>query len=252
MSHRDIRGFRDRLVRLLAASLMAGMGLHAGAHDALTSEAVQLYLSRVAHLQQTLASEQDDAARAQASIRLGQTLDEIGELFNSDIDAHGKVQGLASSVLMNELTSRGTPLAYSPSANRFTANLRYYRQALQWVASGPIASQAAFEMFRKQFYEAMGSDPLRPLSRSSKELAAQIRAGETMLRDISQPAQREEVTFILAVCYLQSAQLASQTAKRAEHLTRARNLVAQFATAYPDSLRTVTLRTLLDRAEPAG
>jgi hypothetical protein len=60
----------------------------------------------VANLQKTLGSGSAVEARAQASLQLGQTLDEIRELFNRDIEAHGKVQGLPSSVLMSELTAR--------------------------------------------------------------------------------------------------------------------------------------------------
>jgi hypothetical protein len=92
----------------------------------------------VADLQKTLASANAGEARAQARLQLGQTLDEIRELFNRDIEAHGKVQGLASSVLLSELTARGTPLAYSARANRFTANLTYYREALRWRRPGRL------------------------------------------------------------------------------------------------------------------
>ncbi len=242
----------DRVIRFFIVSVLAGLCLRAGAHEAVTGESVQRYLSHVAELQEALASAQDNAARAQASVRLGQTLDEIGELFNSDIEAHGKVQGLASSVLMSELAARGAPLAYSQSDNRFLANLRYYRQALQWVATGPVAAQASFELLRKQFYEAVGADPLRPVWRPPAQLAAQIRLGEALLRDFAQSAQREEVTFILAIHYMQSARLAGQTAARAGYLAKARALVAQFASAYPDSLRTPTLKTLLVSAELPG
>ena len=234
------------MIRHLVACLMASLSLTAGAHDLLTAESVQAYLARVADLQKTLASANTSEARAQASLQLGQTLDEIRELFNRDIEAHGKVQGLPSSVLMSELSAYGAPLAYSARANRFTANLTYYRDALRWAPSGPIVAEASFALLKGYFYDSFGDDPLQPVSQSRAQLSEQIRLGEALMRDFPRHAQREETSFILAIHYMQAARAEAGT--RARFLEEARALVGEFAKAYPDSLRAATLATLLESA----
>jgi hypothetical protein len=233
-------------MRTLVALVLASLSLDAGAHDLLTAESVQAYLLRVSELQKTLASDAT-GARAQASLQLGQTLDEIGELFNRDIEAHGKVQGLASSVLMSELTAQGAPLAYSARANRFTANLAYYRDTLRLAPDGPIAAEASFRLLKGYFYDSFGDDPLQPVSQSRAQLAEQIRLGEALRRDFPRHAQREETSFILAIHYMQAARVAAESRARAHFLKDARELVAEFVKNYPESLRAATLTTLLEK-----
>ncbi len=236
------------MIRLFIVCLVASLSFDAGAHDLLTGESVQVYLLRVAELQKTLASANADQARAQASLQLGQTLDEIRELLNRDLEAHGKVQGLASSVLMSELTARGTPLAYSAHANRFTANLPYYRDALRWARSGRLAPEASFLLLKGVFYDSFGDDPLQPVSQSGAQLTEQIRLGEALRRDFPRHAQREETLFILAILYLQAARESSEGKAQTRFLKDARELVAEFVKTFPDSLRAATLTALLERS----
>jgi hypothetical protein len=239
---------RKSVVRNFVVCCVAGLSLDAGAHDLLTAESVEAYLARVANLQKVLGSANSGEARAQASLQLGQTLDEIRELFNRDIDAHGKVQGLASSVLLSELAARGAPLAYSARANRFTANLPYYRDALRWAPSGTIAAEASFQLLKGYFYDSVGGDPLQPISQSRAQLAEQIRLGEALEREFPRHAQREEASFILAIHYMQAARGAVKAGTRTRFLAQARETTAQFVKTYPDSLRAATLAALLESA----
>lgn len=225
--------------------MLAAVSALAGAHDMLTADTVQAYLSRVSDLQATMRSADSVDLRAQASLQLGQTLDEIGELLNGDLQAHGKVQGLASSVLMSELATHGAPLAHSARANRFTSNLRYYRDALHWAPAGATAQQASFRLLKGRFYQALGDDPLQPEAQSREQLAEQIRLGEALRRVNLQSSQHEETAFILAVHYMQAARAATATGDRRRYLGKAQALADEFARKYPDSLRAATLSTLL-------
>ena len=235
------------MIRTLVALVLASLSLDAGAHDLLSADIVQAYVLRVADLQKRLASGNASEARAQTSLQLGQTLDEIRDLLNRDLEAHGRVQGLASSVLMSELTAHGTPLAYSVRANRFTANLPYYRDALQWAPSGPIAAEASFRLLKGYFYDSFGDDPLQPVLQSRAQLYEQIRLGEALRRDFPRHSQREETSFILAIHYMQAARMAVEAGERTRFLKDARELAAEFVKTYPDSLRATTLTALLDR-----
>lgn len=218
----------------------------ATAHDSLSADAIQAYLTRVSELQKELSPGNTSEVRAQASLQLGQTLDDIGDTFNRDIEAHGKVQGLSSNVLISELMARGAPLAYSTRANRFTTNLPYYRDALHWAPSGSIAAEASFRLLKGNFYDSIGADPLQPVAQSQAQLAEQIRLAEALRRDYPRHSEREETSFMLAIHYMQAARGAVESSARGRFLKSARELIAEFVKTYPASLRATTLTTLLD------
>ncbi len=219
-----------------------------GAHDSITADTVKDYLSRAESLQKTLASKPARAVAAQASLDLGRMLDDIGEIFNLDIDAHGKVQGLASAFLMNELTTRGLPLAFSARTRRYSPNLQWYRDALTSAPAGPIAAEAGFRLVKGYFYESFDDDPLRPLDPNASQLAEHIRLAATWRNQLEDAKAREEMLFILAILHMQAFDT-GKAADRATHLKKSHVLVEEFLKIYPLSMRAVTLSALQERVE---
>jgi len=238
-------------MRSLFVCALSSLSLVAVAHDLITAESAQSWLAAVAESQKTIASQAPAAKRARAHLDLGKTLDEIRELLNLDLAAHGRVQGLPSSFLMSELKVRGAQLAFAPQTNRFLANLRYYRAALKLEPSGPIAAEAGFRMLQGYFYDSFTSDPLQPGAQTRAQLAEQIRLGEGLLKVQSPPGEREETSFILAIHYMQAAHSGRDAQERAAFAIRARALAAEFLGSYPESMRAATLAHLLDSL-PAG
>jgi len=238
-------------MRFLAVCALASLSQAAVAHDLITAESAQAYLAAVAESQKTIASKAPAAGRAQAHLDLGKTLDEIRELLNLDLAAHGRVQGLPSSFLMSELTASGAELAFDPETNRFLANLRYYRAALKLEPSGPFAAEAGFRLLQGYFYDSFVSDPLQPGAQTRAQLAEQIRLGEGLLQVQSQPGEREETSFILAIHYMQAAHSGRDAQERAAFANKARALAGEFLGSYPESMRAATLAHLLDSL-PAG
>jgi hypothetical protein len=218
----------------------------ASAHDLVSAEAVQEYLATVAELQKVIASKAPPSTRARAHFDLGRLLDEIRDLLNRDLDAHGRVQGLASNVLMSELRLRGIGLAYSPDTNRFVANLQYYQEALRLAPSGEFAAAASFRLLQGFFYDSFTTDPLQPSAQSQSQLAEQIRLGEDLLKKYPQHTEREEASFILVVHYVQAARAADRGREKAAFGRKARAMAGEFAKAYPESLRTAALPHLLE------
>jgi len=221
------------------------------AHDLVTAESVQSYLATVDDLQKVIASKQPPSTRAQAHFDLGKLLDEIRDLLNRDLEAHGRIQGLPSNVLMSELRLRDSGLAYSADTNRFIANLQYYREALRLAPSGPIAAQASFRLLKGYFYDSFSDDPLQPAAQSQAQLAEQIRLGEDLLKKVPRHAEREEASFILVVHYVQAARTAERGSGRAAFAQKARVMAGEFAKTYPESLRSAALPQLLEGL-PAG
>jgi len=205
----------------------------------------------VAASQKIIASEAAPANRARAQLDLGKTLDEIRDLLNRDLAAHGRVQGLPSSFLMSELKVRGAELAFARESNRFLANVQYYREALKLEPRGPVAAEASFRLLQGYFYDSFAADPLHPGAQTRAQLAEQIRLGEGLLKMHIPDGEREETGFILAIHYMQAARSGRNAAEQAAFANRARALAGEFARSYPQSLRAATLSNLLESL-PAG
>jgi hypothetical protein len=221
------------------------------AHDLIGAESAQAYLAAVAESQKTIASKEPAAKRARAHLDLGKTLDEIRDLLNRDLAAHGRVQGLPSNFLMSELKVRGAGLAFAAETNRFLANVQHYREALKLEASGPVAADAAFRLLKGYFYDSSAGDPLQAGARTRAQLAEQISLGEGLLKIHPQHGEREEISFILAVHYMQAARSGGDAQEQAAFANKARTLAAEFLRSYPESMRGPTLLHLLESL-PAG
>ncbi|HKQ26769.1 MAG TPA: hypothetical protein VJT81_20175 [Burkholderiales bacterium] len=234
------------MMRTLVACLLASLCMDGMAHDLITAESAQTYLAAVAEFQKTIASKESADNRARAHLDLGKTLDEIRELLNRDMAAHGRVQGLPSNFLMGELKARNAELAFSAERNRFLANVRHYREALRLEPSGPVAADAAFRLLQGTFYDSFDTDPLQPGTQTRTQLAEQIRLGETLLKAHLHHGEREETEFILAIHYVQAARAGRDAQERAAYSKKARALAGDFLDTYPESLRAATLPHLLE------
>ncbi len=237
-------------MKALAGFMLAVAALQATAHDLITAESAQGYLVRQGQLGKAIQGKGDPQQRARALVALGTMLDEIRELFNRDIEAHGKVQGLPSNFLMNELRVRGSPLEWSAARNRFLANLRYYGEALELRPEPEIAADASFRLLQGWFYDSFTEDPLAPTAETPTQLARQIRLGERYLAQHPRHAGTEEATFILAVHYMQAA-VSGEREQRSEYARKARALSAAYTARYPENMRAATLAALLERVPGA-
>jgi len=71
-------------------------------------------------------------------------LDDIRDLLNRDLAAHGRVQGLPTEYLVRSLSAKGLTLEVSQSLGRFPANVSWYRESLRVNPDSPHASEAMF------------------------------------------------------------------------------------------------------------
>ena len=237
------------MMRTFLAGVLASLSLDAAAHDLITAESAQTYLAAVADSQKTIASKEPAAKRAGAHLDLGRTLDEIRELLNRDLAAHGKVQGLPSHYLVAELQRLGAPLAWAEQRRRFGANTHYFERALELSPHGPRAADAGLRLLQGRFYDSFDSDPLTA-DEPWPQLAGQIALAEDLMaRDFPGDA-REELEFIGAILHARANLGAPDAASRRSHGRRARQAIAAFEARYPDSLRSAVmpiLREALDR-----
>jgi hypothetical protein len=235
---------------LLLPTLLLCCASAAHAHDLITAESAERYLAEAQQRLDVLRSRQPVAQRAEAATRLGRMLDEIRDLLNRDLEAHGRVQGLLTEYLVRELKTKGLSLEVSPILGRVPANVSWYREALRLSPEGPHAADASFRWLQGEFYDSFDADPLRPRRQNWAELQEQIALGERTLKLAPSHPDIEEAKFILAVLYTRAARIAPDRKTSEQYADRARAAIAEFQSRYPESLRVAALpilRQSLDR-----
>jgi len=221
----------------------------ARAHDVITAASAERYLTEAQQRLDTVRSRQPASQRAGSATRLGRMLDEIRDLLNRDVEAHGRVQGLATEYLLRELKTKGLPLEISPDLGRFPANVSWYREALRLSPEGPHAAEASFAWLQGEFYDGFDADPLRPRQQTWAGLQEQIALGERTVKLAPPDPQSEEAKFILAVLYTRAVRLAPDRKTSNQYAARARASIAEFQSRYPESLRIAALPILLQNLD---
>ncbi|MBI2753735.1 MAG: hypothetical protein HYX46_09530 [Betaproteobacteria bacterium] len=226
----------------VAGALLAAA---ANAHDLITADSAQRYLEEARKWQALAASSAPATERAEAQYRIGAMLDEVRELLNRDLAAHGNVQGLPSNYLLAELRRHGAPLAWSETRRRFTTNTQYFEQALSLAPRGPRATDAGVRLLQGRFYDSFETDPLAA-DEPWPRLAEQIVLAEDLAARDLQGNAREEVQFIGAILHARASLRAPDATSRRSHGRKAREAIATFETRYPDSLRSAVMPILRD------
>jgi hypothetical protein len=224
----------------------------AAAHDLITAEAAEGYLARADRDLAVLRSRDAAVDRARASYELGRLLDEVRDLLNRDLAAHGRVQGLATEYLVSALQGRRLSLQVDAALGRYPAALSYYRAALALAPDGALSADAAFRLLQGYFYDSFTDDPLQPREQGWGALREQIQLGERLLHQHPQHPEREEAEFIVAVHYVQAARRGPDAATRSAFSERARSAGARFRARYPDSMRVAAVDVLLESLPARG
>ena len=227
----------------VAAALLAAAV--ANAHDLITADSAQRYLEEARKWQALAASSAAATERAEAQYRIGAMLEEVRELLNRDLAAHGNVQGLPSNYLVAELQRQGVPLAWSEKRRRFSANTQYFEQTLRLAPRGPRAADAGLRLLQGRFYDSFETDPLAA-DEPWPRLAEQVALAEDLAARELQGDAREEVQFIGAILHARASLRAPDAASRRSHGRKARQAITAFEARYPDSLRSAVMPILRD------
>lgn len=225
-----------RRIVLLSALLLP---LPALPHDLITAKTAEERLQNAAKWRALLTSPIPPAQRAEAHYSIGVMLEEVRELLNLDIAAHGKVQGLPSNYLVAELARLGVPLAYAESNRRFVSNRSHFEQALKLAPKATFAADAGLRLLQGAFYDSFDQDPLE-WNLDRRALLAEIELAEGWLARFPDHPAREDIEFIAAILYTRAARSLNDRG----YTTKARAATAAFAARYPDSLRASAMAVL--------
>jgi hypothetical protein len=230
--------------RLLAGAALLAVAATAASHDLITPESAERYVARARTSVGFAASREPAPVRASATLDLAKMLDEIRDLLNRDIATHGRVQGLPSNLLIEQLKQAGSPLAWSERLGRYAAPVDLYRGALELDPRGRRAGEALFGLLYGSFYDGFRDDPLKPVVPDGPALLPLVEAGERFVREFPRDANAEEGRFIAAIIRVRAAR--AGLPDRKAHAARARELLRDFQHDYPDSLRSAAVPVLIE------
>lgn len=228
--------------QLILTALGLVCSFHAFAHESITTEARKNYLIKLQEQFQIQAANPAAPIKAKALFQLGLTLDEIRDLYNEDIISHGAVNGLESTVLLNELSKAGFKMEMSPKIGLYVSQLQYYRQALKLDGKAAYADHARYLLLKNHFYDSFSDNPLKPFSQSREALIELMAIGEQLLKVKDPAINPEEVKFILAIHYLQAMQ--QQWMAKEVGQQKFAKLLSELRKEYPQSLKPMTLEAL--------
>ena len=227
-----------RWLHCLCACLLGASAVQA--HDSITADAASRYLQQVETLQTAALAAAAPAQRSAAWLSLGQMIEEIVDLLNRDVAAHGDVQGLPSRLLVSELPRRGVVLERTPGTGRFVMPLKYYEEAMR-IAPDRRDPEAAYRLLRARFHESFDADPFQSRL-DAAGIDAQVMLGEGLLGTAHR--ETEEIEFIVVVHRMQRARL--ERGPRGSHFsTLARQSAEAFVSRHPDSLRSDAVRAMM-------
>ena len=231
-------------VRLRTCAWLLGciFSLSSWAHDSITTETRQRFILTLQQTQQMLVSSTSAVEKGKAHFMMATTLDEIRDLFNEDIQSHGAVNGLESTVLLAELARGGFMLYKSKQIGLYLSPLEHYRSALSLHPKAGYATLAAYRLFKNQFYDSFTDNPLKPLSQTREELIKLLQIGETLLKSKDPIVNQEEVQFIQAIHTLQA--IDENLLSTADGQKKFKQLLTQLRSQYPQSLKPLTLEAL--------
>lgn len=213
------------------------------AHDSINAEGRKNYLAKLQEWHVTLSSSAPAAVRAKAQYQIAVMLDEIRDLFNQDVISHGKIKGLETSTLLNELARGEDKLELSTKTGLYIAHLQPYRESLRLDPKAAFVDHARYMLLKSQFYDSFSDDPLKPIAQSKEELTEMIAIGEALLKSKDALVNMEEVRFILAIHYLQS--VVQKSLPKEETQKKITKLLQDLRKDTPQSLKIPTIEALL-------
>ena len=220
-----------QFVRYVAACvLLAGFAAgSAQAHDSINAEARKNYITKIQELQAS------SVAASPASVR--------AKSLYQDMISHGIVKGLETSLLLNELTRIGSKLEASPKTGLYLSQLQHYRESIRLDPRAPYIDHARYMLLKSHFYDSFSDNPLAPFSQTKETLAEMISIGEGLLKSKHAQINGEELRFVLGIHYLQA--IKQQQGDKEETLKKLKRLVQEMHKDYPQSLKLLTLESLM-------
>jgi len=230
-------------VFLLVLSLFGPRAL--SAHEVVDAEQVRAALAAVDATDARAKNATGSATEGDAKLALGLAQVETTDILNRDLAAHSGRLSFNGDLLQKSLAQRNLSPSFDDTIGRYRLPRATLEDALRLSPDAPDAARARFALLKAEFYESFVFDPFKLVGVSADDLDRQIAEAQALATAPLSPDDAEEAAFIHAVDLARAARLAHAPEAARGYAAAARNALATFAEAYPESMRAASARVIL-------
>jgi hypothetical protein len=203
-----------------AALALLAPDRRADAHVVLDGEIARPILADIVRDVRDSKEAETEAARLEALFLVGQRTDQLVELMNLDLLAHGR--SLLGELLVRRLLAYGIRVDYVERSARYLPDLAPFEEYLRRAPAAPRAADAKLYVIAEMFRRSAGARPEEIADGGVEALRNAVAREEAFLRDHPGHDGAKDVQFFLAMDYYRLFKNSADpaAAKRYERLAR--------------------------------
>ena len=219
---------------------------------ALSSPAVGHEIERAEALLGEIAAHRGEAAagptesdRAEATFRLGETVETLVAALNLDVAAHG-MRDLVAELVVRRLRAHTLDVAWAPREGRYVYDLAAFADYVRRAPRGRWAPEAKFRLIARRFYATLGADPATLVGTDVGALLAALAEEERFLAEHGSHERATTVRFFLAVDHYRIARNVTDPVRAREHARQARQALQHTVERSTQAFEVRAAQTLLE------
>jgi hypothetical protein len=215
------------------------------AHEVIDGEQVRVTLAAVDTADVRANAAAGSATEGEAKLALGLVQVETTDILNRDLAAHSGRLSFNGDSLQKALAQRGLSPPFDDTIGRYRLPRAAIEEALRLSPDAPAALRARFALLKAEFYDSFVLDPFKLVGLSADDLDRQIAEAQALASAPLSPDDAEEAAFIRAIDLARAARMARDPDAGRAYAAGARQALAAFAEAYPQSMRAASARVIL-------
>jgi hypothetical protein len=227
---------------LAGALLVLTLSSPAAGHDIERAEAL---LGEIASHRGAAAAGATESDRAEATFRLGETVETLVAALNLDVAAHG-TRELFAELVVRRLRALALDVAWAPRDGRYVYDLAAFADYVRRAPRGRWAPEAKFRLIARKFYATLGTDPATLVGTDVGALLAALAEEERFLVEHASHERADTVRFFVAVDHYRIARNLTDPVRAREHERRARQALQQTVERSTQAFEVRAAQTLLE------
>jgi hypothetical protein len=227
---------------LAGAMLVLALSAPAVGHEVERAEAL---LAEIAAHRGAAAAGPTESDRAEATFRLGETVETLVAALNLDVAAHG-TRDFVAELVVRRLRAHALEVAWAPREGRYVYDHAAFADYVRRVPQGRWAPEAKFRLIARRFYATLGTDPATLVGTDVGALLSALAEEERFLGEHASHERTETVRFFLAVDHYRIARNLTDPVRAREHERRARQALQLTVERSTQAFEVRAAQTLLE------
>jgi hypothetical protein len=227
---------------LAGAMLVLALSSPAVGHEIERAEAL---LAEIAAHRGAASAGPTESDRAEATFRLGETVETLVAALNLDVAAHG-TRDLVAELVVRRLRAHALEVAWAPREGRYVYDHAAFADYVRRAPQGRWAPEAKFRLIARRFYATLGTDPATLVGTDVGALLAALTEEERFLGEHASHERAETVRFFLAIDHYRIARNLTDPVRAREHERRARQALQHTVERSTQPFEVRAAQTLLE------